>query len=44
MRTSAVGREVFSVNSPLGNWTVINTCKHSVGNVIGTDNEELDGN
>ena len=36
--------EVISVNSPLGSWTVMNTHKHSVGNVTGTGNEELDGN
>ena len=44
VRTSAFGWEVISVNSPLGNWTVMNTHKHSVGNVTGTGNEELDGN
>ena len=44
MRASAFGQEVISVNSPLGSWAVMNTRKHSVGNVIGTGNEELDGN
>ena len=44
MRASAFGQEVISVNSLLGSWTVMNTRKHSVRNVIGTGNEELDGN